>query len=153
MSTSGDRPLTLKQQAFVREYLVDLNATQAAVRAGYSERTASEIGYENLRKPRIESAIAQALEQRTERVQIDQDTVLAGLLKEAKGAKSDSARVQAWGLLGKHLAMFVDRSQLELKGFHDRVAAMSDAEVEELLAGGNDAIVAYLTAAGVHHAA
>jgi diacylglycerol kinase family enzyme len=45
--------LTAKQRLFVREYLLDLNATQAAIRAGYSRRTASEIGYENLRKPQI----------------------------------------------------------------------------------------------------
>ena len=46
--------LTDKQQRFVEEYLIDLNATQAAVRAGYSEKTAAEIGSENLRKPQIQ---------------------------------------------------------------------------------------------------
>ena len=55
--------LTAKQRLFVREYLLDLNATQAAIRAGYSRRTASEIGYENLRKPQIMSAIEEALRQ------------------------------------------------------------------------------------------
>jgi phage terminase small subunit len=55
--------LTAKQRFFVREYLLDLNATQAAIRAGYSRRTASEIGYENLRKPQIMSAIEEALRQ------------------------------------------------------------------------------------------
>ena len=49
--------------------------------------------------------------------------------------------------------MFVDRSQIELKGLTERIASMTDAEVEELLAGGNDAIVARLTASGVIHAA
>ncbi|WP_149866388.1 terminase small subunit, partial [Tropicimonas marinistellae] len=43
--------LTAKQQRFVEEYLTDLNATQAAIRAGYSQQTASEVGYENLREP------------------------------------------------------------------------------------------------------
>ena len=52
--------LTGKQQLFVRQYLVDLNATQAAIRAGYSENCASEIGYENLRKPHIAAAIDSA---------------------------------------------------------------------------------------------
>ncbi len=52
--------MTPKQEAFVREYLVDLNATQAAIRAGYSERTAAETGYENLRKPQVAAAIAEA---------------------------------------------------------------------------------------------
>lgn len=45
--------LTDKQQRFVDEYLIDLNATQAAIRAGYSEKTAKEIGSENLTKPNI----------------------------------------------------------------------------------------------------
>ncbi len=47
------KKLTPKQAAFVNEYLVDLNAAGAARRAGYSERTAAEVGYENLRKPQI----------------------------------------------------------------------------------------------------
>ncbi len=50
--------LTQKQQRFVDEYLVDLNATQAAVRAGYSEQTARRIGPENLSKPDIAEAVA-----------------------------------------------------------------------------------------------
>lgn len=49
--------LTPKQARFVEEYLVDLNATQAAVRAGYSARSAKQVGYENLTKPYIQSAI------------------------------------------------------------------------------------------------
>jgi phage terminase small subunit len=55
------RGLKAKQQLFVQEYLVDLNATQAAIRAGYSVNCASEIGYENLRKPHIAAAIDSAL--------------------------------------------------------------------------------------------
>ena len=53
--------MTAKQQLFVDEYLIDLNATQAALRAGYSEKTARSIGAENLSKPDIEKAIADAL--------------------------------------------------------------------------------------------
>ena len=49
--------LTAKQARFVSEYIIDFNATQAAVRAGYSEKTAYSIGTENLRKPEIEKAI------------------------------------------------------------------------------------------------
>ena len=58
--------LTPKQQRFVGEYLVDLNATQAAVRAGYSEKTARAIGCENLTKPAIQEAIATAQRQLAE---------------------------------------------------------------------------------------
>lgn len=68
--------LTPKQQRFVDEYLIDLNATQAAIRAGYSEKTAGAIGNENLTKPEISEAIAAAQKARSERVQVDQDWVL-----------------------------------------------------------------------------
>lgn len=49
--------LTAKQQKFISEYMVDLNATQAAIRSGYSQKTAGFIGHENLRKPIIQQAI------------------------------------------------------------------------------------------------
>lgn len=54
--------LTDKQQRLVDEYLIDLNATQAAIRAGYSEKTAKEIGSENLTKPNIAKAIEEAIQ-------------------------------------------------------------------------------------------
>lgn len=73
--------LTPKQQRFVEEYLVDLNATQAAIRAGYSERTARQIGDENLSKPDIASAIKAAMAERSERTEITQDMVLSELAK------------------------------------------------------------------------
>lgn len=68
--------LTPKQQRFVDEYLIDLNATQAAIRAGYSERTAYSIGDENLKKPEIKKAIEQAKAKRSQRTKIEADSVL-----------------------------------------------------------------------------
>lgn len=70
------RPLTAKQKRFVDEYLIDLNATQAAIRAGYSPHTANEIGAENLAKPSIAAAVAAAVAARKERTQITADDVL-----------------------------------------------------------------------------
>lgn len=58
--------LTPKQERFVREYLVDLNATQAAIRAGYSAKTAKSIGQENLTKPDVKAAIAAARQKQSE---------------------------------------------------------------------------------------
>lgn len=55
--------LTVKQAKFALELNIDFNATQATIRAGYSEESASEIGYENLRKPQIEKAIAKLLQE------------------------------------------------------------------------------------------
>lgn len=71
--------LTRKQQLFVDEYLVDLNASQAALRAGYSKKTAPFIGAENLKKPQIQFAIQQAMEERAKRTEIDQDKTLKEL--------------------------------------------------------------------------
>ena len=68
--------LTPKQQRFVEEYLIDLNATQAAIRAGYSAKTAEVIGHENLRKPNIQSEIDKVMGERSARTEITADRVL-----------------------------------------------------------------------------
>jgi phage terminase small subunit len=107
--------LTAKQAKFIEEYLVDLNATQAAIRAGYSMKTAKDIACENLAKPNIASAIACAQDELSQRTKITIDCVLAGLLTEAGNTgegSSHSARVSAWSHLGKHLGMFVERREI-----------------------------------------
>src|SRR5262245_50906044 len=71
----ADRPLSAKQVRFIEEYLVDLNATQAALRAGYSPRTAYRTGSENLRKPQIDAAITAAMAARSDRTGITQDGI------------------------------------------------------------------------------
>lgn len=86
--------LTPKQERFVSEYLIDLNATQAAIRAGYSAKTASETGWENLRKPQIVSAIQEAKAKREKRTNITQDMVLAEF---AKIGFSDIRKAVRWG--------------------------------------------------------
>lgn len=79
---SGEK-LTPKQQRFVDEYLIDLNATQAAIRAGYSEKTAKEIGCENLSKPHIAAEIEKARQKTANKLEITRERVLA----------------EAWGIL------------------------------------------------------
>lgn len=73
--------LTKKQKLFVEEYLIDLNATQAAIRAGYSEKTAKNIGCENLAKPNIQREIQKRMKARGQRTEITQDRVLQELAK------------------------------------------------------------------------
>ncbi len=73
--------LTAKQKRFVQEYLVDLNATQAAARAGYSPKTAEQQGYQLLQHPSVSAAIANAQEKRAVRTEITQDMVLKELAK------------------------------------------------------------------------
>ena len=109
--------LTPKQQRFVEEYLIDLNATQAAIRAGYSEKTAKEIGSENLTKPNIAKAIAEAQEKLSNKAQVTVEMVVQGLLNEAKDlseGSTQSARVSAWAHLGKHLGMFKDKLEHDI---------------------------------------
>ena len=79
----AQRKLNPKQQRFVEEYLIDLNATQAAIRAGYSPKTATAIASENLAKPNISAAIACAMAERSKRTGITQDRVLEELAKVA----------------------------------------------------------------------
>lgn len=71
--------LTPKLRRFVDEYLIDLNATQAAIRAGYSKRSASSIGEENLRKPEVRALVDARQAKRAERVEVKADDVLREL--------------------------------------------------------------------------
>ncbi len=83
-SPGAERPfrdvgkLTPRQTRFVDEYLIDLNATQAAIRAGYSAKNADKIGPELLGKTRVSAAIAEAQAKRSERVSVSQDDVVRG---------------------------------------------------------------------------
>lgn len=75
--------MTAKQKRFVEEYLIDLNATQAAIRAGYSPRTAGGTGAENLAKPGIKSEIDKAMAARSVRTGVTQDRVVRELARIA----------------------------------------------------------------------
>lgn len=130
--------LTEKQKRFVDEYLVDLNATAAAKRAGYSEKTADRIGPKLVVKSCVSKAIQERMQAREERVNITQDYVLGNLTEivercmqrrpvlnmggkqvqdeegnnlwafDAKGAN------RALELLGKHLGMFKDKVEMDV---------------------------------------
>lgn len=75
--------LTNKQRLFVQEYLIDLNATQAAIRAGYSVESARDIGCENLTKPNIQHEIAVAMAERSKRTGVNQDRIVLELARLA----------------------------------------------------------------------
>jgi phage terminase small subunit len=87
-------PLTDKERRFVDEYLVDLNATQAAIRAGYSEDSAASIGSENLRKPHIAARVEKRMAAREARTEVTQDRIVQELARVAFG---DARRVMSWG--------------------------------------------------------
>lgn len=85
----SERGLTPKQERFVGEYLKDLNATQAAIRAGYSAKTAEWIGPQLLGKTHVSEAIAAKMAERSQRTQIDADWLLLRLAEYADADLSD----------------------------------------------------------------
>jgi phage terminase small subunit len=89
--------LTAKQVRFVEEYLVDLNATQAAIRAGYSAKTAQQMGAENLSKPVVAAAIEAGKAARSKRTTVTADRVVEEL---ARVAFSDMREFTHWGATG-----------------------------------------------------
>lgn len=118
--------LTAKQRRFVEEYLVDLNATQAAIRAGYSSKTAASIGEENLRKPDIAKAVQEAQEARSKRTKITQDMVLAEL---AKIGFSDIRKVMRWGETIVRIDTDDDGQEVE-RPYHG-IALIDSSEIDD----------------------
>lgn len=90
---AGARKLTQKQKRFCDEYLIDLNATKAAIRAGYSESRASEIGYQLLQKTTVQEQIQKRKADRVERTEITQDMVLRELAAIAFADATDFVQV------------------------------------------------------------
>jgi len=110
--------LNPRQSRFVEEYLIDLNATQAAIRAGYSAKTANTNGPRLMVNAGIQSAIQKAQAARSERTQITVDKVLDDieLIKLNAMQQEDDGKMinhagalKACELQGKHLKMFVDK--------------------------------------------
>jgi phage terminase small subunit len=122
--------LTPKQQRFVDEYLIDLNATQAAIRAGYSKDTANEQGSQNLAKLSIQSAIAERQTKLAEKLEITQERVLAEYAKLGFANMLDYVTVQEDG------SAYVDLSALT----REQAAAIQEMTVDEYTEGkGEDA--------------
>lgn len=86
--------LTAKMKQFAKEYIVDLNATQAAIRAGYSKKTAKSIGQENLTKPDLQRYIQKLMDERSQRTQITADRVLEEYAKIGFSNIADYLKVE-----------------------------------------------------------
>lgn len=117
--------LTDKQYKFVNEYLIDLNATQAAIRAGYSKNNADKIGPELLGKTRVQEYLNQRMKEREARTQITQDKVLQELAKIGFANMADYMKV------GKDGDPFLDFSELT----RDQTAALAEVTVEDFKDG------------------
>lgn len=125
--------MTAKQQRFCDEYLIDLDGTKAAIRAGYSPRTAAAIASENLRKPKLQQYIAERMAEKEKQLIADQDEVLRYLTavlrgeseseivvvvssgdfmteaKRVKKAPDEKERLKAAELLGKRYGLYTDK--------------------------------------------
>ena len=110
--------MTDKQARFVQEYLIDCNATQAAIRAGYSKKTAYSIGQRLMRDPDIQGEIQAGMSGLQERTELSQEYVIDNLREivsrcmEGEDFKPHGA-LKALELLGKHLRMFTDKIQVK----------------------------------------
>ena len=136
--------LTDKQRRFVEEYIIDLNATQAAIRAGYSKKTADVIGAENLAKPYIKQAIDEALAKRSKKVERKAADVLADVQELAKTAKREyladptnhnllNSTLKALELEGKHLGV---AQKIDIDGSIETkqsISNLSDEQLAEML--------------------
>ena len=118
----SESKLTAKQEAFCTEYMIDLNATQAAIRAGYSEDSAKQIASQNLSKHDVAERIVELKAERATRTLVTADYVLEGLLEVHRRCMTDdpdkmehSGANKSLELLGKHLGMFIERK--EITGF------------------------------------
>lgn len=135
MSKPG-QTLTPKQAAFVREYLIDLNATQAAIRAGYSAKSAEVIGHQLLKETKHVAAATQAaMNKRAIKVEVSAEYVLNGIkgvverciqaepVRDKEGNPTGEWTFQAaqalkgYELLGKHIKLFSD--VIEVKGLDE----------------------------------
>lgn len=123
--------LTDKQQRFCEEYLVDLNATQAAIRAGYKQKTAYSQGQRLLKNVEIQQHMAELMNKRSERTGINADFVVEELYKVAKAdvELKGSDKLKALELLGKHLGLFgqfvINEGEAELPALY---AALSEGD-------------------------
>lgn len=117
--TKPARPLNEKQLLFVTEYQVDFNATQAAVRAGYSAKTSGQISFKLLKNAQIQLAIKQALDRRVKRLELDADWVIRRLRRVYRLATAGgdySAANRSLELIGKYLKLFTEQVDVTSKG-------------------------------------
>ena len=123
--------MTTKQEAFAIEYLKDKNATQAAIRAGYSAKTARSIACEMLARPDVQEFVRVKQEEARKNATITVDGIVEQLQEIASNVLSkDADRIRALELIGKYLGMFTER--VEMKGQIDTAVTKLDGILKQL---------------------
>ena len=136
--------LTTKQAKFVAEYLVDGNGAAAAVRAGYSARSAKAIAAENLTKPTLQSALQARQSADAARLSLQREDVLKGLLEGVEQARvqgDPAAMIRGWAEIGRLMGYYspeIKRVDMTVTGqvALDRLAQLSDAELLQIVETG-----------------
>jgi phage terminase small subunit len=132
MAENKKSKLNLRQQRFVNEYLKDLNATQAAKRAGYSEKTVNQIGPRLLVNVRVADAIAKAVHKRAERTRITIDEVVTKIVDIAMSDDRPQDQTRCLDMLMKHLGGYQANNRLDvdfrITQIAQRIQAMSEDE-------------------------
>ena len=108
--------LTPKQLMFCQEYLIDLNATQACIRSGYSEKTAEQQASRLLRNVKVKSEVNRLKAIREKKVELTAEKVLKDIERvrnKAEGSEQYNVSLKASELQGKHLAMFTEKHQVD----------------------------------------
>ena len=106
--------LTDKQKKFCNEYLIDLNATQAAIRAGYSKNSAKEIGYEHLTKLHIKKYIKSKQDKLKEKTEITLENIVRSIYEDALNGEHENNRLKAKDMLMKHLGGYEKDNKLDV---------------------------------------
>jgi phage terminase small subunit len=121
-------------EIFVREYLVDLNASAAVLRAGYKTNNAHKMGAELLRHPLVKKTIEEQLDNRKERMELTADYVLTKLIDivEKTEEGNPNAALRGLELLGKHLGLYKDRQ--EISGPDGGAIEMEQKKIQENVA-------------------
>lgn len=107
--------LTEKQKRFCEEYLKDLNASRAVLRAGYKTNNPNRIGHELMQKPGIKFALDGLMAERAHKVKLDANFVLRKVinsLERAELKENETAVLRASELLARHLGMFIDKQEI-----------------------------------------
>jgi phage terminase small subunit len=119
--------LNAKQDRFAREYVVDYNATQAAIRAGYSDQSAYSQGQRLLKHAEVSRFVETLKAETDQKLELSREFVISGLMNIAANGRIESAKVRAFELLGKHLALFNDRLEISQVPSSDLVRQWIDA--------------------------
>lgn len=140
--------LSDQQRRFVEEYLVDLNLTEAAKRAGYSAKTASKVGFQLKENQAVRIAIDALRAQRAKNSDVTKDFVLKGIertIRNAEEAGNHAATLRGYELLARHLGMFVEKT--EISGPDGKAIEMKQ-KVEEDVADFTSAIASIAKRSG-----